>query len=100
MSGHLADNVALFGRALRAAGIPVGPGAVLDAVGAVEAAGLTRREDLYWTLHSVFVTRHEQSQVFDAAFRIFWRRRGFLEKLLAEMSPVALPVCAASALTS
>jgi uncharacterized protein with von Willebrand factor type A (vWA) domain len=89
LSGHLADNVALFGRALRAAGIPVGPGAVLDAVGAVEAAGLTRREDLYWTLHSVFVTRHEQSQVFDAAFRIFWRRRGFLEKLLAEMSPVA-----------
>ncbi|TDR93022.1 vWA domain-containing protein [Enterovirga rhinocerotis] len=89
MSGHLADNVALFGRALRAAGLPLGPGAVMDAVVAVEAAGIGRREDLYWTLHSVFVTRHEQSQVFDAAFRIFWRRRGFVEKLLAEMSPVA-----------
>ena len=89
MSGHLGDNVALFGRALRAAGIPVGPGAVVDAVGAVEAAGIRRREDLYWTLHSVFVTRHEQIQVFDTAFRLFWRRRGFLEKLLAEMSPVA-----------
>ena len=89
MSGHLADNVALFGRALRAAGIPVGPGAVVDAVGAVEAAGLRRRDDLYWTLHSVFVTRHEQSQVYDAAFRIFWRRRGYVEKLLAEMSPIA-----------
>lgn len=89
MSGHLADNVALFGRALRAAGIPVGPGAIMDAVGAVEAAGIRRREDLYWTLHSVFVNRHEQTQIFDAAFRIFWRRRGFVEKLLAEMSPLA-----------
>lgn len=91
MSGHLADNVALFGRALRAAGLPVGPGAIVDAVGAVEAAGIGRRDDLYWTLHAVFVTRHEQSQVFDAAFRIFWRRRGFVEKLLAEMSPLAPP---------
>ena len=89
MSGHLADNVALFGRALRAAGIPIGPGAIVDALGAVEAAGLRRRDDLYWTLHSVFVTRHEQTQIYDAAFRIFWRRRGFVEKLLAEMSPIA-----------
>ncbi|HMO30857.1 VWA domain-containing protein [Enterovirga sp.] len=89
MSGHLADNVALFGRALRAAGIPVGPGAIVDAVGAVEAAGIRRREDLYWTLHSVLVSRREQMPVFDAAFRLFWRRRGFVEKLLAEMSPLA-----------
>ncbi len=89
MTGRLADNVALFGRALRAAGLPVGPGSVIDAVGAVEAAGIARREDLYWTLHSVFVTRHEQSEVFAAAFRLFWRRRGFLEKLIAEMSPIA-----------
>mgnify|MGYP001588670261 CR=1 FL=1 len=48
-----------------------------------------KRQDFYWTLHSVFVTRHEQTQVFDTAFRIFWRRRGFIEKLLAEMSPIA-----------
>lgn len=89
MSGRLADNVALFGRALRAAGLPVGPGAVLDAVTAVEAAGLARRQDLYWALHSVFVTRHEQSELFEAAFRIFWRRRGYVEKLLSELSPIA-----------
>lgn len=87
--GRLADNVLLFARVLRTAGLPVGPGAVVDAVGAVEAAGIARREDLYWALHSVLVSRHEQSAVFDAAFRMFWRRRGFLEKLLAEMSPVA-----------
>ena len=87
--GRLADNVALFARTLRGAGLPVGPGAVLDAVAAVEAAGIGRRDDLYWTLHSVFVTRREQSDVFDAAFRLFWRRRGFVEKLLAALSPIA-----------
>lgn len=88
MSGRLADNIALFGRALRAAGLPVGPGAVIDAVVAAEAAGLARREDLYWALHSVFVTRHEQSLVFDGVFRIFWRPRGLLDTSLAEMSPM------------
>ncbi|MDB5559044.1 MAG: hypothetical protein JWQ36_1978, partial [Enterovirga sp.] len=63
MTGRLSENVAHFGRALRAAGLPVGPRDVIAAVGAVEAAGLGSREDLYWTLHAVFVTRHEQSPV-------------------------------------
>ncbi|MXQ13176.1 VWA domain-containing protein [Microvirga makkahensis] len=87
--GRLADNIAYFARALRHAGLPVGPGAVLDAIAAVEAARIGTREDFYWTLHSVFVKRHEHSILFDQAFRIFWRRRALLEKLIAQMSPVA-----------
>jgi hypothetical protein len=87
--GHLADNIAYFGRALRAAGLPVGPGTVLDAIAAVEAAGIGTRQDFYWILHAVFVKRHEHSTLFDQAFRIFWRRRALLEKLIAQMSPIA-----------
>jgi uncharacterized protein with von Willebrand factor type A (vWA) domain len=45
--------------------------------------------DFYWTLHAVFVTKHEQSAVFTQAFRLFFRRRGLIEKLIAMMSPVA-----------
>ena len=90
MSGRLADNVALFGRALRAAGLPVGPGHMLDAVAAVELAGLSRRDDLYWTLHAIFVARREQSEIFEAAFRLFWRRRGYVDALEAEM-PAGAP---------
>ncbi len=89
MSGKLSENVAYFARALRAAGLPVGPGAVIDALAAVEAARIGTREAFYWTLHAVFVTRHEHSTLFDQAFRLFWRRRGLLEKLIAEMSPIA-----------
>ncbi|MCK0198812.1 VWA domain-containing protein [Ancylobacter sp. 6x-1] len=85
--GKLADNIAYFARALRAAGLPVGPGMVLDAVTAVEAAGIGPREDFYWTLHAVFVTRRDQHLVFDQAFPLFWQRRRLDERLIALMSP-------------
>jgi uncharacterized protein with von Willebrand factor type A (vWA) domain len=88
-SGRLADNIVHFARALRAAGIPVGPGAVLDALEAVKAAGVGAKDDFYWTLHAVFVKRHEHSIIFDQAFRIFFRKRGYLDQLMAMMLPQA-----------
>src|SRR5499433_3115346 len=87
--GRLAENIVHFARALRVAGIPVGPGAVLDALEAVKAAGVGTRDDFYWTLHAVFVKRHEHSVVFDQAFRIFFRKRGYLDQLMAMMLPQA-----------
>jgi uncharacterized protein with von Willebrand factor type A (vWA) domain len=87
--GRLAENIVYFARALRAAGIPVGPGAVLDALEAVRTAGIGTREDFYWTLHAVFVNRHEHSILFDQAFRIFFKRRGYLEQLLGMTLPPA-----------
>ncbi len=89
--GRLAENIVYFARALRAAGMPVGPGSVLDALEAVRTAGVGAREDFYWTLHAVFVKRHEHSILFDQAFRAFFRRRGYLDKLLAAMLPQAPP---------
>jgi uncharacterized protein len=86
-NGRLAENILYFARALRTAGIPVGPGAVLDALAAVKAAGVGTREDFYWTLHAVFVKRHEHSILFDQAFRIFFRRRGYFDQLMAMMLP-------------
>lgn len=89
MANALAENIAHFARALRTAGMPVGPGTVLDAVAAVEAAGIGSREDFYWTLHAVFVTKHEQSVLFRTAFEIFWKKRHLMEKLLSILMPVA-----------
>src|SRR5262245_3778480 len=89
--GRLAENILYFARALRAAGIPVGPGAVLDALAAVEAARVGTRTDFYWTLHAVFVKRHEHTVLFDQAFRIFFRKRGYLEQLLALNLPQIAP---------
>jgi hypothetical protein len=87
--GHLAENIALFGRALRAAGLPVGPGHVLDAVSAVEAAGIGGKDDLHAVLQAVFVSRREQAEVFDQAFRLFFRRRALLERMMSTLMHAA-----------
>jgi uncharacterized protein with von Willebrand factor type A (vWA) domain len=93
--GRLAENILYFARALRAAGLPVGPGAVLDALAAVRAAGVGTRADFYWTLHAVFVKRHEHTMLFDQAFRLFFRKRAFVEELMATMLPqIATPPAA------
>lgn len=85
--GHLPENILFFARALREAGLPVGPRGVLDAIETVEATGFSQRDDFRAALHAVFVTRHEQMVVFDQAFDLFWKKRGLLEKLIAAMSP-------------
>ena len=82
-TGRLAENIVYFARALRRAGVPVGPASVIDAIRAVEVAGVATRADFYWALHSIFVTRREHRVVFDEAFRLFWRSRRNLERLLA-----------------
>lgn len=87
--GRIADNIVYFARALRRAGMRVGPASVRDAIEAVLAAGLGSRDDFYWTLHCVLVTRREDHQVFDEAFRLFWRSRELIEKMIAMFSPVA-----------
>lgn len=89
--GRLSQNIMYFARALRAAGLPIGPGKVLDALQAVRAVGLESRRDFYWTLHAVFVNKHDQEEIFDQAFHIFWRNPQLLEKMLALMLPGFAP---------
>ncbi len=88
--GKLADNIVFFARTLRKAGMRVGPAAVTDAIEAVLAAGIGSRDDFYWTLHSVLVNRREDHAVFDEAFRLYWRSRELIEKMIAMFSPVAM----------
>jgi uncharacterized protein with von Willebrand factor type A (vWA) domain len=76
-----------FARTLRAAGLPVGPGRLLDALRAVEAVGITSREDFYWALHASFVNRRDQHDLFDQAFHIFWRNPKILERMMAMLLP-------------
>ena len=85
--GKLATNIVHFARTLRTAGLRVGPGQVLRAIEAVEAAGLTKRDDFYWTLHSVFVNRREQREIFDQAFHVYWRNPRLLEKMMEMLLP-------------
>ena len=86
-SGRLVENLMFFARTLRAAGLPIGPGRVIEALRAVEAVGIDRRDDFYWTLFSVFVNRQDQRPVFDQAFHLFWRNPKLLERMMAMLLP-------------
>ncbi|MDP3196410.1 VWA domain-containing protein [Tabrizicola sp.] len=85
--GKLAHNIAHFARALRKAGLPVGPGRTLDAVNAVAAAGFDRREDFYFTLQAVFVSRPEERATFGQVFRLFWRDPRYLDHMMSLLLP-------------
>ena len=72
---------------LRRAGLPSGPGDVLNALTALAAVDVTRPDEFYWALHAVFVRRGEQRLIFLEAFKLFWSDRppsnAVLEELLA-----------------
>ncbi|MBC7165183.1 MAG: VWA domain-containing protein [Roseovarius sp.] len=84
---RLVHNIAHFARALRAAGIPVGPGRVIDAVRAVAAAGFSSRADFFYTLRACLVTRPEHLVVFAQIFRLYWRDPRYMEHMMAMMLP-------------
>ena len=85
--GKLAQNIAHFARALRRAGLPIGPGRVIEAVRAIAAVGFTRRDDFYWALHGIFVSRPEERVIYDQVFRLFWRDPQFLEHMMTFLIP-------------
>jgi uncharacterized protein with von Willebrand factor type A (vWA) domain len=84
---HLADNVLYFVRVLRAAGLPVGPAKVIDALAAIEAVGLDNRSDFREALAAVLVSRREHLPIFEQAFDMFWRNPRLLEKMIAALLP-------------
>ena len=84
---RLVLNIGHFVRALRAAGLPLGPAQAMDAVRAVEAAGFTDRADFRAALAAALVRRPEERAVFDQVFRLYWRDPRFLEHMMSYMMP-------------
>ena len=84
--GRFADNIVHFGRALRRAGLKIGPDAIRGAIESVDAIGIGSRDEFRTALFCNFVRRHEDKAVFDAAFDIFWRARDFEGKLIQMLS--------------
>jgi uncharacterized protein len=76
-------HVVTFGRVLREGGLEIGPGRVADALRGLDRVDLTLRDDVYWTLRSNFVTRHDEIAVFDRAFETWFLR--------AALRPLELP---------
>jgi uncharacterized protein with von Willebrand factor type A (vWA) domain len=70
----LLRHVVTFGRVLHEAGVEIGPGRVQDALRGLDTVDLTSQDDVYWTLRHTLVSRHEELDLFDRAFRAWFLR--------------------------
>ena len=68
-----ADNLLVFGRLLRRAGIDVQPGRMLDVIEALRHIDLSAQDQVYHACRALLVHNHEQLPVFDRVFAAFWR---------------------------
>lgn len=85
-TGRIADNVVGFARTLRAAGLPVGSGVVIDALNALRLIDIGNRADVFTTLESIFVTRHEHASIFAQVFDLFFRAAEEWKNMLNSVS--------------
>ena len=61
-----------FARILRGADVDVPLDSVIVFVSALNQIGLENRDDVYWAAYSTLIRRHEDTQIFDRAFAVFW----------------------------
>jgi uncharacterized protein with von Willebrand factor type A (vWA) domain len=69
----LAINVMHFARLLRRAGLPVGPAEAIAGQQALSLVDIGNRAQARTALRTAMIHRHEQQDVFDQAFNLFWR---------------------------
>jgi len=69
----LTTAVLRFGQMLRAAGLPLTLGELMDGVRALEVVDLLDRQDVYLALRTTLVARREEFPAFDRCFDVFWR---------------------------
>src|SRR5437762_12397900 len=73
MAGNaVVGHVVTFGRVLREAGLEVGPGRLADALTGLDQVDLARQDEVYWTLRQTLVSRQEDLEPFDRAFRAWF----------------------------
>jgi uncharacterized protein with von Willebrand factor type A (vWA) domain len=71
--GDLLGDLLAFGGRLRAAGLDVHTGRVLDAIESLPQIDLTRQDEVYHTLRTLLVHRHEDFAIFDRVFRSYFQ---------------------------
>src|SRR3989442_3359663 len=91
MARDLARAMLGFGAMLRASGLPVTTGALMDAVRALEMVYLMDGAEVYQALRSVLVSRMEEQPACDRCFEAFWKFQAAdgqgLDGLVAAVQP-------------
>jgi uncharacterized protein with von Willebrand factor type A (vWA) domain len=69
------DAAVAFGRLLRRAGIKTGTDRTVEFVRALEELDVTSREDVYWAGRATLLSKPEDAEIYDRAFRDFWEQQ-------------------------
>ena len=86
-NSRLVENLVLFCRTLRQAGLAIGPGQVIDAARAAVAVGIGRRDDFRVALRAVLVNEPSGFRIFDQAFHVYFRNPRLLERMMGLLLP-------------
>jgi uncharacterized protein with von Willebrand factor type A (vWA) domain len=70
---NLSTAVLRFGQMLRASGMPLTVGELMDGVRALDAVDVLDRQDVYLALRTTLAARYEEFPIFDRCFEAFWR---------------------------
>ena len=68
----MVSGIVRFCRALREDGLLVGPSETADALRSLGLVNLMDRDQVYWALRTVLVSRVDDITAFDERFRLFW----------------------------
>jgi len=81
-----------FGRVLRGAGLRVGTDRIVEFSRALEELDVTRREDVYWSGRATLLSRPEDTELYDRAFRLFWDMSGNARSLALSRNRASVTV--------
>ena len=76
------DHLISFGRILRRLGFDTGPAHMIQAMQAVQAVGVHRKDDVYHALRCSLVRRREEIELFEQAFNLFWKAPAQLPEVM------------------
>lgn len=71
--GHLLGHLMRFGRLLRLMGVTVSLNQLLELARGLEHVAIIHKGDFYAAARAMLIVRHEEYELFDQAFRLYWR---------------------------
>lgn len=72
-TSHFLENLLLFPRMLRQAGVPISPEQSMAFAEGVSLVNIGQRAQVYHTARSLLITRQEHLRLFETIFNRFWR---------------------------
>ena len=80
-SAKLDKNIIFFARLLRASGISIGSGSILDSIESVKLIEFTKKSTFFYALQTSLIKRPEDMKIFEQAFHLFWQNPKFQDRM-------------------